>query len=162
MTLKTWRYAALMLSALTMALSFAHLMELPARLRWDAALWVGSTVDGGLYMMFGTLGAAIVVANLVVLIVLALRLRRHPGRARRLTWLATALFILAFLLFWLVVFPVNGELARWLGGHVPEDWAGWRLRWEMGHAVNAVLQLIGFAALCWSVLEETPSRQLSS
>ena len=159
MKLKTWRYIALMLSALTMAMSFAHAMEMPARMSWDAALWAGTTVDGALYMMFGTLGGAIVVLSLVALAVVAFLMRRHTDPARRLSFIAAALYILSFVLFWAWIAPVNAEMAGWAGGNAPEDWAGWRLRWETGHLVNAVLQLTGFAALCWSVLEETPPRQ---
>jgi hypothetical protein len=32
------------------------------------------------------------------------------------------------------------------------DWAAWRAQWEAGHAVSAVLQLAGFAALLLSVV----------
>ena len=39
----------LMLAALTLGLSFCHLMQLPSRMGWDQYLWVGSTVQGGLY-----------------------------------------------------------------------------------------------------------------
>lgn len=156
MQLKTWRYIALMLSALTMAMSFAHAMEMPARMSWDAALWAGTTVDGALYMMFGTLGGGIVVLNLIALVVVAILMRRHADPARRLSVIAAGLYILSFILFWIVIAPVNSEIATWAGGNIPEDWSRWRLRWETGHLVNAVLQLIGFAALCWSVLEETP------
>ena len=159
MRLKTWRYIALMLASLTMAMSFAHAMEMPARMSWDASLWVGATVDGALYMMFGTLGGAIVVLNLLALGVVAFMMRRHADPARRLSFIAALLYLLSFLLFWVVIFPVNSEMAGWAGGNVPEDWSGWRLRWETGHLVNAVLQLTGFAALCWSVLEETPPRE---
>lgn len=156
MRLKTWRYAALILSALTMALGFCHLMELPARMNWDADLWVGTTVEGGLYVMFGTLGGAIVTLNLLALLVLAIWVWRHPPTVRWLTAAAALLFTLAFILFWIVVAPVNAEFADWTRATVPEDWKSWRLRWELGHAVNTTLQMIGFAALAWSVLEETP------
>lgn len=113
-------------------------------------------VDGALYIMFGTLGGAIVVLNLVVLAILAFRVRRHTVPARRLTFLAAALYGLSVVLFWIVIAPVNSAMAGWAGGNVPPDWSGWRLRWETGHLINAGLQLIGFAALCWSVLEEMP------
>lgn len=156
MRLKTWRYAALMLSALTMAMSFAHAMEMPARMNWDAALWTGTTVDGALYVMFGTFGGGILVLNLIALVAVAFLARRHAVVPRRLSFGAAALFILSFALFWIVIAPVNSEIAGWAGGNIPADWADWRLRWETGHLVNAVLQLTGFAALCWSVLEETP------
>lgn len=158
MWLRIWRYGALMLAALTMAMSFAHAMEMPARMSWDAALWTATTVDGALYIMFGTLGGAIVVLNLVALIVVAILMRRHRNPARRLSLIAAGFYVLSFILFWIVIAPVNSEMATWAGGNIPEDWSRWRLRWETGHLVNAVLQLIGFAALCWSVLEETSPR----
>ena len=50
MLVKAWRFAAVMLAALTMALAFCHLMEMPPRLGWDASLWVGSTVRGGVFL----------------------------------------------------------------------------------------------------------------
>lgn len=156
MRLKAWRYAALILAALTLGMGFCHLMEMPARMGWDARLWVGTTVDGGLYVMFGTLGAVIVVLNIVVLIVLAVWVWRHSPIVRWLSGLAALLFTLAFVLFWIVIAPVNAEIAGWAGGNFPEDWSRWRMRWELGHAVNTVLQMIGYAALAWSVLEETP------
>ena len=39
---------------------------------------------------------------------------------------------------------------------VPALWMQLRLRWEGGHAVGFVIQVIGFACLLCSVLVETP------
>jgi hypothetical protein len=61
-------------------------------------------------------------------------------------------------LWFAIVFPVNLELAKWISGPVPPDWASYRLRWESGHAINTLLQLIGFCALLWSVVRETERR----
>jgi hypothetical protein len=148
MPLKVLRFVAVMLAALTLGMGFCHLMELPARMAWDQYLWVGSTVQGGLYRMFGTLGAAIDVAAVIMLIVLAYIMRQKD---RGLTALAAGLYVLALALWWTVVFPVNVELAKWVNGPVPADWLQWRARWEWGHAFNTLLQLIGFAALIWSI-----------
>jgi hypothetical protein len=49
MLLKGTRFVAVMLAALTLGLSFGHLMQLPSRLGWDKHLWIGLTVQGGLY-----------------------------------------------------------------------------------------------------------------
>ncbi|HEX6958002.1 MAG TPA: hypothetical protein VF194_08455 [Ferrovibrio sp.] len=157
MSLKTLRYAALILSALSLGMGFCHLMELPARINWSADLWVGSTVEGGLYQMFGSLGAVIVVLNVIVLVTLAIRLYRHRIVVRWLAIFAALMYLLALVFWFILVAPANVQLATWLGGHVPPDWASWRLRWELGHAFNTVLQMLGFAALAWSVLEETPA-----
>jgi hypothetical protein len=156
MALKTIRFAALLLAALTMALSFCHLMQLPSRMRWDQDLWVGSTVQGGLYAMFGTVGAMIDIGAVVALGLLAYLVREHkrPGFESGLS--AALLFALALVLWWVLVYPVNVELAKWVNGPVPVDWTDYRARWEWGHAVLAALNLAGFAALIGSVLADTP------
>ena len=77
MLLKGTRFVAIMLAALTLGLGFCHLMQLPSRLGWDQYLWVGSTVQGGLYAAFGSVGALISIAAIVVLFILAYFVREH-------------------------------------------------------------------------------------
>ena len=79
---------------------------------------------------------------------------RRPGFQLALT--AALLFALAMLLWWGLVYPANVQLASWVNGEVPPDWIDWRDRWEWGHAVIAVVELAGFAALIGSVLSDTP------
>jgi hypothetical protein len=156
MSLRYWRFAALLLTALTLGLGFCHVMELPARMTWDQSLWVGSTVTGGLYRMFGTLGAIIDLGAIACSIVVAVKTRGTA--AFNLSALNAAMFVLALALWFAIVFPVNLELATWVNGPVPADWTRYRLRWETGHAINTALQLIGFCALLWSALRETSPR----
>ncbi|MGD9866653.1 MAG: hypothetical protein AB7U38_01490 [Hyphomicrobiales bacterium] len=154
MPAKGLRFATMMLAALSTGMAFCHLMELPARIGWDRDLWVGSTVEGGLYRMFGTIGAVIVVVTVALGVWLAWRLRNGPRAVFLYTALAATLFALALGLWWAVVFPANLELARWLNGPVPPDWSDTRLRWEAGHAVNALLQIAGLGVLHASVLAD--------
>jgi hypothetical protein len=149
------RFVALWLAALTLDMGFCHLMQLPARMGWDQYLWVGSTVQGGLYSLFGSIGAVIDVAAVIALALLAylVRERRRPGF--RLALAAAILFALALVLWWVLVYPVNVELAKWVNGPVPADWTDYRTRWEWGHAIISVLELAGFAALVASVLADT-------
>jgi len=156
MFLKYVRFAALFLAALTLGLNFCHLMQLPSRLGWDQYLWVGSTVQGGLYAMFGPVGAVIFVATVIALGLLAYFVREHgrPGFALALS--AALLFALALVLWWVAVYPVNVELAKWVNGPVPADWTDYRARWEWGHAIIAGVALLGFATLIASVLADTP------
>jgi len=81
MFLKAIRFVAIMLAALTLGLGFCHLMQLPARMEWDQYLWVGSTVQGGLYAMFGSIGAVMFVATVIALGLNAYFVREHgrPG-----------------------------------------------------------------------------------
>ena len=89
--LKGLRFVAVMLAALTLAMGICHLMQLPARMGWDQYLWVGSTVQGGLYHLFGSIGAIIGLAEGIVIVgastylVLALRVD-----ASLMTWLGSS------------------------------------------------------------------------
>ncbi|HZJ12416.1 MAG TPA: DUF1772 domain-containing protein [Methyloceanibacter sp.] len=145
-----------MLAALTLGLGFCHLMQLPSRLGWDQYLWVGSTVQGGLYAMFGSVGAVIFVATVIALALLAYFTREHRRPGFGLALSAALLFALALVLWWVLVYPVNVELAKWVNGPVPADWTDYRARWEWGHAIISLVELAGFAALIASVLADTP------
>jgi hypothetical protein len=72
---------------------------------------------------------------------------------------AAVLFAAAFVLWWVLVYPANLELATWVNGPVPADWTKYRAQWEWGHATIVVVELLGFAALIWSVLADTPRWQ---
>jgi hypothetical protein len=161
MLLKGTRFIAVMLAALTFGMGFCHLMQLPARMGWDQYLWVGSTVQGGLYGLFGSVGAVIDVATVIALALLAYFVREHGRPGFRLALLAALLFAAALVLWWVLVYPVNVELTKWVNGPVPADWTDYRSRWEWGHAAISLLELAGFAALVWSVLADT-SRGSSS
>ena len=156
MLLKATRFAAVMLAALTFGLGFCHLMQLPSRPDWDQYLWVGSTVQGGLYALFGSVGALIFVANVIALALLAYFVREHGRPGFRFALAAAGLFALALVLWWVLVYPVNVELAKWIDGPVPSDWTSYRARWEWGHAIISLVELAGFAALIGSVLADTP------
>ena len=155
MLLKGTRFAAMMLAALTLGLGFCHLMQLPSRLGWDQYLWVGSTVQGGLYAAFGSVGAVIFLATVIVLALNAYFTREHGRPGFRLALIAAVLFAAALVLWWVLVYPVNVELAKWVNGPVPSDWTDYRARWEWGHAIIALVELLGFAALVAAVLSDT-------
>ena len=113
-------------------------------------------VQGGLYAMFGSSGAVIFVATVIALGLLAYFVREHGRPGFPLALAAAVLFALALVLWWVLVYPVNVELAKWVNGPVPADWTEYRARWEWGHAIIALVELIGFAALPWSALTATP------
>lgn len=156
MPLKVFRFVVVMLAALTLGLSFCHLMQLPARMAWDQYLWVGSTVQGGLYATFGTIGALINVLAVIGLLLLGYLVRNRSLTVFRLTAFAALAYAAGLILWWAEIYPVNVELAKWVDGPVPADWTEWRSRWEWGHALIAVLDLFGFGALAASLIAETP------
>jgi|SoiMethySBSTD1v2_1073268.scaffolds.fasta_scaffold1475737_1 hypothetical protein len=152
MSLRLIRFVVIMLAALSLGVGIGHLMELPARMAWDQNLWVGATAQGGFYALSGPLGVLLQVFTIVALIVLAILLRRHGIAGAPFTIAAAVMFAIGLLVWWIFVYPVNVELAKWVNGPVPDDWADWRALWEWGQAANGLAQLAGFAALIASVL----------
>jgi len=57
MFLRTWRFITLILAALTMGTAYAHILELPAKMNYDATLW--TTINQSLYWGFGHVGGLI-------------------------------------------------------------------------------------------------------
>ena len=112
MPLRAVRFVAVMLAALTLGMGLCHLMQLPARMGWDQYLWVGSTVQGGLYSLFGSVGAVIDVLTVIALALLTYLVREHRRPGIRLALSAALLFATGLLLWWVLVYPVNVELAQ--------------------------------------------------
>ena len=85
MLVKTWRFCAVILAALSMAMAFCHLLEMPSRLAWGAPLWIATTVTGNVFRVFGSVGAAIETLAwiaAVALVILVLRMSTIRCRSR--------------------------------------------------------------------------------
>ena len=156
MTLKVMRYVSLLLVALTLGMTFAHVMEIPGKLRLDGATWLA--VQHNLYVAFGVVGAAIEVLAIVLTWLLVLMVRR---RRPAFSWtVAAAVCVSAGLVDWfLLVAPMNVALSVWIPGTLPADWTRYRDQWEIGHAIHAGLFALGFSALVLALLAETPGRK---
>jgi hypothetical protein len=154
-TLRVWRFATLILVALSLGASFGHTLELPAKLQWDGPLYVAVQNEApGLYVMFGTVGAVIEVGAILAAASLAYLVRaRQP--AFRLSLVGAGLLLLALISWAVFIAPANSVMSAWTPDTVPADWTYWRNRWEYSHAVNFVLKVAGFGALLASVLAET-------
>jgi hypothetical protein len=147
------RTVVMLLSALTMGLTFAHVLELPQRLQYDADLWFALTRPNALYRYFGVVGGPIEVAAVVGTIMLAVVLR-HQRPSNRLA-VGAALFHSAALAAWVtIVAPANAAIGEWGSRGIPPDWETWRIRWETGHALGFVLLSVGFCVLIVTVLRE--------
>jgi Domain of unknown function (DUF1772) len=152
---KMWRFFTIMLTALSMGMSFCHLLELPPRVFYfDAQLWITVTTKG-LYYLFGTVGAVIEVGSVISAIVLVFLVRKR-GLAFRFTLGGAILVILALVLWFVFIAPVNAELAKWTATSFPSDWTRYRNQWEYTHATNAIIKIIGMSLLLLSVLVEPP------
>ncbi|XYI02361.1 DUF1772 domain-containing protein [Sorangium sp. So ce1128] len=155
--IRAWRFLTVVLAALALTTTSAHVLELPQKMQYDAELY--SAVNTTLYRYFGSVGAIYCMGSLVAAFLLALLVRKH-GLAYRWSLLG-ALLLLGWFLSWIaLVFPVNSLIATAAETSpeaLPALWMKMRARWEYGHAIGFVLQFLGFCALVLSVLIDTPS-----
>jgi len=136
---RTLVLAELVLAALVLGTTFAHVLELPPRIQLDPALWVELTRPDALYRWFGVIGGPLEGALVVVATVVAVRTRRRA-------FLASALAFAAALATWImVVAPANAAIGAWTA--LPADVRWWQLRWEIGHAASFALVLAGYVVL---------------
>ncbi len=154
-----WRLITILLVALSTGLAFAHVLEMPAKLLYDAEFYV--TLQRTLYAFWGPpdIGGFVEPAAILATLVLCLAVRRR--RAFWLTLSATVILLLAFpLAYFLFVQPVN-EIIQGTSV-IPANWLELRLRWEKGHALRFLLQFVALALLLLSVLFETGKRKFMS
>jgi hypothetical protein len=134
---------AVVLAALTMGLAFAHTLELPQKLDYDAATW--TQLQHSLYRYFAVVGGPLEVATVLAAVVFAVR--AHRLRGGRLAAVGVVCFVLALGWWFVVVNTANAEVGRWAVDAVPSDWRRWRAQWEVGHAGHFVVTFAGFLAL---------------
>jgi hypothetical protein len=155
MTLRVVRFLALLCVALTLGLAFAHVLEIPGKLRLPGEVWL--TVQQNLYVAFGPpLGAGIEVAAIALTWLAAVLGRRRRRPAFALSVAAGTAVTLGLASWGLVVAPANTVLSAWTAATLPPDWAAVRFRWELGHALHAACLAVGFSALLGAILAETP------
>ncbi|MEX2221447.1 MAG: DUF1772 domain-containing protein [Candidatus Rokuibacteriota bacterium] len=143
----TWSFVTLVLAALALAAPLAHALEMPVRRTYDPALYV--MVTHTLYRYFGTVGAAFEVGAIACALIWCGLLRRAPGPRAAIRWAVAgaACLVLAHVLFWLLINPVNQQFAIWTPEAVPADWMRLRDQWEFTHTGRAGLFLLGFCAI---------------
>jgi hypothetical protein len=140
--------------ALVLATTFAHVLELPAKLGYDASLYV--QVQTSLYQQWGPPNPAgfLEPAAIIVVVILAMSTRRNR-QAFRLAAAAALVLLLAFpLLYFWRVDPANEYFSALLGSSpIPADWPAWRLRWETGQVARFLAHLTAFILLIGSLTQ---------
>jgi hypothetical protein len=149
MFLKISRFVSIYLTAITLSLTFSHMLEMPRKLQYGQRLYMD--VQHTLYLYFAYVGAPAETGAVFCLCVLCFLLRRRK-RSFALTLIATICVAAGLAVWFAVVSPANEEMAGWTKVPLPENWMDTRRHWEFGHAVSAVLDIIGFGALIASVL----------
>lgn len=140
MSLRGALIASLVFTMLTLVPAGAHLMSLPNKIGMSAADYL---VAQRAYIGWN-LSAILVMGALASTGILAWQARGHievftPAVLAFLCVIATQIA------FWTLNFPANQQTANWT--RLPEHWEALRSRWETGHAVSALINLGGLAAL---------------
>lgn len=152
------RWINLVLAIVATLPPLAHLLELPNKVALDGPMWLA--VQQHLYRGWGPLlGAPAEIGALATSLVL-LVVRRANDETRRLTLLAVLSYAAMIATFFVLNAPVNEALSRWTPASLPNDWESYRLRWETGHAIAALLSGVGLVALIRArFIEAMTSRQ---
>jgi energy-coupling factor transporter transmembrane protein EcfT len=148
-----------MLASLSLSLSMTHLLELPQRIQFDQQLWVGVTVFGNVYRLFGSVGAVFELTAILAAIVLVFLVHKR-GITFYWTLAGAILLILTFVSWIVFVAPMNAEFAKWLTSPVPVDWIRYRNQWEYAHAINACIKIMGLNFLTIGALIQMPENRV--
>ena len=154
MLVKSWRFITLLLVALLTGLAFAHVLERPAKMLYDAALYV--TLQKTLYVAWGppNVGGILEPAAILATIALAIGVRKRKP-AFWLSLGAGAALLLAFpVVFFVFVAPANEAFLAATPASIPPNWMELRSNWETGHAIRFLLQFAALSLLVLSVLLE--------
>jgi hypothetical protein len=145
MTLNVVRFISVMLTAVAMAGGFAHLLELPHKIKLSREDYL--TVQQ-IYRGWALLGIAIV-CDLVSTLVLTVMVR-ESHRIFYLTLTATLCIALSLVVFFMFTYPANQQTLNWT--MLPENWQELRRHWEYSHAVGAGLYFVALMTLILSLL----------
>ncbi len=149
MTVRTFQFFALVISALALVPSGAHLFALPNKIGLPPPEYL--TVQG-IYSGWAILGI-LWPAGAVLSAVLAVLVRRQDLPFRSAT-LAALCFVAMLAVFFIWTFPANRATDNWIA--LPENWETLRRQWEYSHAVNAALALLAFCLVTVSALSWRP------
>ena len=147
MALRLVQFLAIILTALALVPSGAHVSTLPNKIAMaQAAYFVAQQIYAG-SALFGVVLFGALVANLAHAIMLR-KLGRSLGYA-----LASFLLIAANLaIFFVWTFPTNQATNNWTV--VPKNWSALRIQCEYSHAANAVVTFAALVCVVIAVLRQ--------
>jgi hypothetical protein len=157
MFLRIWQFMTIILAALTAGSAYCHVLELPAKMGYDATFYM--RLNTSLYWGFGHIAGFIEAATVFVAAPMLLFFLRKRKLAFQWALAGTISLALAFIVFLVFTEPMNRNIFQWLTESVPADWTRVRNQWEYSHLARFILQLIGLCALQLSVFVETPTKQ---
>lgn len=139
------RLATLMVTAVVLVPSAAHLFELPNKigLDRDAYFTVQAIYAGWAWF------ALPIVLSIALNAVLFMRLRRTEPSAAKGALVSALMTLVGLGVFFAWVFPANVATSNWI--RMPDHWQALRRDWEWGHAAVAGLAFAALFATAWAV-----------
>lgn len=143
--MKIIQFLALILTALVLVPSGAHLFELPNKINLsESDYFIVQNIYRG-WSLFGIALIGALAANLALTMSL-----RGQGAAAAFALIGFICLAITLAIFFLFTFAANQATDNWTT--VPADWRDLRWRWEISHAVNAIIVFIGFCSVTLAVL----------
>jgi hypothetical protein len=143
---RTLKFLAIVLTALTLVPLGAHLFALPNKIALTASnYFIVQNIYRG-WALFGIVLFGAVFANL------ALAWAMRGQRAFAFVLICLGCLVANLVIFFAFTFPANQATNNWT--EVPADWPQLRWQWEVSHALNAVIVFAGFCSLVMSLLVE--------
>jgi hypothetical protein len=146
--------ANLVVAAFATLAPIAHVLEMPNKLTLDGPLWLA--IQQNLYRGWGPfVGGPVEILALATTLALLVA-RRHDLAPMRLTLVAAIAYAGMIATFFVLNDPVNAALNTWTPSSIPPYWSSYRLQWEVGHALAAILSCLALMALlrAWLILRE--------
>ena len=143
-------------TTVALAALLAHVLELPNKLALPGPLWLA--VQQNLYRGWGAILGPFEVGAVVSTWALVPLARGRRGVVLTLT--AAVLLTAMLAAFFALVQPVNVAVAVWTPQTLPADWPAYRLQWELGHALRALLCAIALGALVRAAFGEAIAERL--
>lgn len=158
--IRALRFIAILSTALTMGMSFAHTLERPARMKYDGKLWWH--LSRTLYRPWFGRGGYVEGVALCSTPGLAYLVRERQPAFSLTLGTVVCLLLANPIVFFKYVQPANTATLESTPEELPSNWADLRNRWEYGHVARFILHLIGLCTLLASVLAETPEERQRS
>lgn len=142
MGIRTIQFFAILVTALALIPSGAHLAALPNKIGMVEVEYFTAQRSYTGWAILGWLWPIALALNL--LLAVTSRAQRRPFR---FALLASLCFVLMFAIFLVWTQPANQATQNWVT--IPANWEALRRQWEYSHAVNAAIAVL---AVCFSTL----------
>jgi hypothetical protein len=143
--MKLLQFVAMVLTALALVPGGAHLFTLPNKIYLgESDYFITKSVYRG-WALLGIVLIGAAIANFAL--ALLIRAQRAPSIFALIGGLCLVATLVIFFAF---TFPANQATNNWT--QIPPDWEQLRWRWELSHAVNAMITFIAFCSLTTSLL----------